>query len=85
MQYCYVEGKSSNKRLVQRGIPQGSCLGPLLFIIYMNDFEKCLEKSRQSMYADNISVSRASMEINKHFNGIKGELDLASFWMRQKN
>ena len=37
-QYCYVEGKSSNKRLVQCGIPQGSCLGPLLFIIYMNDF-----------------------------------------------
>ena len=46
-QYFYVEGKSSNKRLVQCGIPQGSCLGPLLFIIYMNDFEKCLKNLNQ--------------------------------------
>ena len=51
-QYCYVEGKSSNNRLVQCGIPQGSCYGPLLFIIYMNDFEKFLENSKSNMYAD---------------------------------
>ena len=37
--YCYIDGKSSNKHLVQCGIPPWSCLGPLLFIIYMNDFE----------------------------------------------
>ena len=82
-QYCYVEGKSSNKRLVQCGIPQGSCLGPLLFIIYMNDFEKCLKKSKPNMYADDTSISYASNEINELFNEIKGELDLVSSWMRQ--
>ena len=82
-QYCYVEGKSSNKRLVQCGIPQGSCLGPLLFIIYMNDFEKCLKKSKPNMYADETSISYASNEINELFNEIKGELDLVSSWMRQ--
>ena len=82
-QYCYVEGISSNKRLVQCGIPQGSCLGPLLFIIYMNDFEKCLKKSKPNMYADDTSISYASNEINELFNEIKGELDLVSSWMRQ--
>ena len=82
-QYCYIESKSSSKRLAQCGIPQGSCLGPLLFIIYMNDFEKCLEKSRPNMYANDTSISYASMEINELFNDIKGELDLLSSWMRQ--
>ena len=82
-QYCYVEGKSSNKHLVQCGIPQGSCLGPLLFIIYMNDFAKCLKKSKPNMYADDTSISYASNEINELFNEIKGELDLVSSWMRQ--
>ena len=82
-QYCYVEGKSSNKRLVQCGIPQGSCLVPLLFIIYMNDFEKCLEKSRPNMHANDTRNFNASIEINELFNDIKGELDLVSSWMRQ--
>ena len=72
-QHCCVEGKSSNKRLEQCGIPQGLCLGPLLFIIYMNDFEECLEKSRPNMYADDTGISYASMEINELFNYIKGE------------
>ena len=75
-QYCYIEGKSSNKRLVQCGIPQGSCLGSLLFIIYMNDFEKCLEKSRPKMYANDTSISYASMEINELLNDIKGSFIL---------
>ena len=49
----------------------------------MNDFEKCLKKSKPNMYADDTSISYASNEINELFNEIKGELDLVSSWMRQ--
>ena len=52
-----VNGQKSGSRLVTCGIPQGSCLGPLLFIIYLNDFEKCLEFFTASTYADDMHVT----------------------------
>ena len=47
------------------GILQGSCLGPLLFIIYLNDLDKCLKFSQVSMYADSINITIASTDVVK--------------------
>ena len=38
-------------------MPQGSILGPLLFIIYMNDLSNCIEHGHVTMYADDTSAS----------------------------
>ena len=48
-QYCKVNGKVSKIEVVNCGVPQGSCLGPLLFLVYINDLPNCLEKSNVSM------------------------------------
>ena len=51
-QYRKVNGKVSKTEVVNCGVPQGSCLGSLLFLVYINDLPNCLEKSNVSMYAD---------------------------------
>lgn len=81
-QFCSVNGQRSMTSEVTCGIPQGSCLGPLLFIIYLNDFEKCLKFSQASIYADDTNVTIASDDVEKLVLEAQQELLNLSEWMR---
>ena len=81
-QCCTVNGQQSGARLVTCGIPQGSLLGPLMFIIYLNDFEKCLEFSKASMYADDTNVTLTSSNVDVLLTNAHQELRNISEGMR---
>ena len=56
-QRCFVNGCLSDEIKITCGVPQGSVLGPLLFLIYINDLSSCFDHGTARMYADDTNLS----------------------------
>ena len=63
MQCCNVNGQTSSFRAISCGVPQGSTLGPLLFIIYLNDLPLAVKDAEITLYADDTSLYKAFKNI----------------------
>ncbi len=56
-QYVSYKGEKSSVMEVSYGVPQGSVLGPLLFVLYSNDMPKCLNKCQSVLFADDTTLT----------------------------
>lgn len=81
-QYVVYNNETSSMLPITCGVPQGSILGPLLFIIYMNDLPDCLEKLKSILFADDTSLYHSDNDINRLYEDTNTELDLIQDWFR---
>ena len=59
-QVVKLEGHRSTLQMITNGIPQGSVLGPLLFMVLINDLPKAVKKCVVDIYADDRTISTSA-------------------------
>ena len=63
------------------GIPQGSILGPLLFLIYINDLPNCLESTIPCLYADDTQIFTSSHDTEDLIDKLNSDLVIVMDWL----
>ena len=83
-QKVVLDGSQSEIATIISGVPQGSVLAPLLFLIFINDLEGVVKDAILSFFADD---SRAAMEISAETDMVKlqQDLDRVMLWSRTNN
>ena len=82
-QYLNAEvGNLGDPCIVSCGVPQGSILGPLLFLLYVNDLWKTSKKLSVIMFADDSNLFTSGKNLQKLFFEMNAELEHISTWFK---
>ena len=73
-------GCVSDKQQLTVGVPQGSILGPLFFIVFINDLPLCIENSHIDMYADDSSITTMAKSVPELNVKLNSDLNKISAW-----
>ena len=79
-QYVDLGGVKSTEQTMLCGIPQGSTLGPLMFLIYINDLPNSSDKLSFKIFADDTNVFASSGDLRTLENLINVELVKVKNW-----
>nr|CAI5819984.1 unnamed protein product [Callosobruchus analis] len=78
-----VEDAKSEIGVVNLGVPQGSVLGPLLFLLYVNDLPKNISCGHVTMFADDTSITVSGSDPSELLNNIRIVSDEFSAWCQR--
>ena len=81
-QFTTVNNKQSELSSIEFGIPQGSILGPLLFLIYINDLSKAIIFSSVHHFADDTNILYVSSNLKDINKKIDNDLSNLVQWLR---
>ena len=79
-QYVHYNGQNSDLLDITCGVPQGSVLGPLLFIIYTNDLPNALRDAKCILFADDTTIYMSSQNQKQLYDSMTSELNNLTDW-----
>ena len=82
-QFVNIDGYYSTQRALTLGVPQGSILGPILFLVFINDLPAALQHSVVDIYADDTTISYSTHYMaapNDISNGLQTDIDEIMNW-----
>ena len=80
-QYVSINGSNSNCLNVTCGVPQGSVLGPLLFLIYINDLPHSSSKLAFYLFADDTNIYCEAENLDQLQCVVNKELKKGEIWL----
>ena len=81
-QFSSIDGQNSGLNLISHGVPQSSVLGPLLFIIFINNLHYAATHSKVRHFADDTNLLFANKSRKKIYKLINHDLAFINKWLR---
>ena len=81
-QFISINGYKSNLADVKCGVPQGSMLGPLLFLIYINDLHLAIKYSEGHHFADDTNLLNFNSSVKSINKQVNYDLKNLSNWLK---
>ena len=81
-QFSSIDGQNSGLNLISHGVPQSSVLGPLLFIIFINNLHYAATHSKVWHFADDTNLLFANKSRKKIYKLINHDLAFINKWLR---
>jgi hypothetical protein len=80
-QKCQINGSLSSEKMIRCGVPQGSILGPLFFLLYINDLPQCLSKTKPRLFADDTNLTASGDSITRLEAAVNSDLENLRKWL----
>ena len=80
-QYVFYNGESSDLKPISCGVPQGSVLGPLLFLLYINDLPNVSTKMKFFLFVDDTNIYFEADDMLKVEKVVNNELKKLYLWL----
>lgn len=80
-QFVAIDNADSEIKDIESGVPQGSVLGPLLFLIYINDFHRCISSGTAQHFADDTTILYKGRSLNEIKSTMSREISNVFDWL----